>query len=230
MNSASETLESFGGIARLFPLPNLVLFPHVVQPLHIFEPRYREMMADALDDDKLIALALLRPGWEEDYHKRPPVHPIICLGRIVHHEKMVDGRYNLMLTGLSRARIVEEMSEGKSYRQARVELCSDCPVGNSERSKNLRKELGASVLPFFSAEPASVDQLKRLLDSELSLGALDDIFSFALPLEVQVKQRLLETLCVETRNRLLLEAIRELPAPAKASEAKRKFPPDFSPN
>jgi len=131
---------------------------------------------------------------------------------------------------MSRARIIEELSEGKSYRQARVELCSDCPVSNSERIKKMRKELGASVLPFFSAEPASVDQLKRLLDSELSLGALSDIFSFALPLSVEVKQQLLETLCVETRNRLLIQAIKELPVPAKSTETKRKFPPEFSPN
>ena len=67
--------DEFAGTARLFPLPNLVLFPHVVQPLHIFEPRYRQLMADALADDRLIAMALLRPGWEEDYHRKPADPP-----------------------------------------------------------------------------------------------------------------------------------------------------------
>ena len=69
------------GVARLFPLPNLVLFPHVLQPLHIFEPRYCDLLEAALADDRLIAMAVLAPGWEKDYEGRPPVHPIACLGR-----------------------------------------------------------------------------------------------------------------------------------------------------
>ena len=106
MSQNPSSLDDFGGTARLFPLPNLVLFPHVVQPLHIFEARYRQMMADALDDDRLLAMALLRPGWEEEYDKRPAIHPMVCLGRIAEEERLADGRYNLMLQGLSRARVV----------------------------------------------------------------------------------------------------------------------------
>src|SRR5205085_1976564 len=96
-------LKQFSGMARLFPLPNVVLFPQVVQPLHIFEPRYREMTADALADDRLIAMALLQPGWEADYEGRPPIHPICCLGRIFAEKHLPDGRYNLLLRGLTRA-------------------------------------------------------------------------------------------------------------------------------
>src|ERR1043166_7685398 len=108
MSDEASPLADFGGTARLFPLPDLVLFPHVVQPLHVFEPRYRQLLADALADDRLLALALLRPGWEEDYDKQPPIYDVVCLGRVFQEERLPDGRYNLMLHGLSRARVLQE--------------------------------------------------------------------------------------------------------------------------
>src|SRR5213596_3395375 len=80
----------------LFPLPNVVLFPNVFLPLHIFEPRYREMVADALASDRLIGMVLLRPGWERDYEGRPPVYPIGCSGVITHAERLHDGRYDIV--------------------------------------------------------------------------------------------------------------------------------------
>src|SRR5437763_9199059 len=97
-------------VARLFPLPNVVLFPHVMLPLHIFEPRYRQMTADALAGDRLLALVLLRPGWEADYEGRPLLHAMACLGKIVADQRLPDGRYNLLLRGLCRGRLVNEMS------------------------------------------------------------------------------------------------------------------------
>ena len=99
-------VNTFCGVARLFPLPNLVLYPHVMQPLHIFEDRYREMVEDALAGDQLIAMALLEPGWESEYDSRPPVAPLACLGKIVAHHRLDDGRYNLLLLGVERVRIV----------------------------------------------------------------------------------------------------------------------------
>src|SRR3954467_2445985 len=92
----------------LFPLPNVVLFPGVFLPLHIFEPRYREMVADALAADRLIGMALLRDGWESDYEGHPPVFSVGCSGLITHCEKLQDGRFNLILRGLDRFRIVDE--------------------------------------------------------------------------------------------------------------------------
>ena len=81
MSADLSHLENFKGTARLFPLPNLVLFPFVVQAPHIFELRYRHMTADALADDRLLAMALLRPGWEADYEGRPRLFPVVCLSR-----------------------------------------------------------------------------------------------------------------------------------------------------
>src|SRR5438874_9440994 len=121
MNDDTWALENFAGTARLFPLPNVVLFPHVVQPLHIFEPRYREMTADALADDNLIAMALLQPDWESQQQGQPAIHPVVCLGRIIAHQTLDDGRYLMLLRGLSRARVVEEVETKNAYRMARLE-------------------------------------------------------------------------------------------------------------
>jgi Lon protease-like protein len=88
---------SFSGVARLFPLPNLVLFPHVMQPLHIFEPRYRAMVEEAVAGDHLITLATFSPGWEKGYEGRPPLKPIACLSRIRTHATRSAKRFGRLL-------------------------------------------------------------------------------------------------------------------------------------
>ena len=89
----------FKGTARLFPLPDLIMFPHVMQPLHIFEPRYRDMLNEALDSDGLIAMCMLAPGWEADYEGNPPLLPHACLGRVVTHHRTDNGEYNILASG-----------------------------------------------------------------------------------------------------------------------------------
>ncbi|MGH9458736.1 MAG: LON peptidase substrate-binding domain-containing protein [Thermoanaerobaculia bacterium] len=104
---------------RLFPLPNLVFFPNTRLPLHIFEPRYRQLVSDALATDERIGMILLRSGWEADYYGAPPIHDVGTLGIIEHVVKLEDGRYNLLLNGQVRFRIVSE-TESEPYRTARV--------------------------------------------------------------------------------------------------------------
>src|SRR5262249_17909149 len=104
----------------LFPLPNVVLFPNVFLPLHIFESRYRDMVADAIGGDRLIGMVLLKPGWERDYEGRPPVYPIGCSGLITHVERLPDGRYNIVLRGVERFRILRE-DHAHTYRRAAIE-------------------------------------------------------------------------------------------------------------
>ena len=116
----------------LFPLPNVVLFPNVFLPLHIFEPRYRAMMADALAGDRMIGMVLLRPGWERDYEGRPPVFATGCSSVITHVEQLPDGRYNLVLRGLDRFRIVHEDDE-LTYRRAIVEPAPERPLAAADR-------------------------------------------------------------------------------------------------
>jgi Lon protease-like protein len=122
----------------VFPLPNVVLFPHAVVPLHVFELRYRTMVRDALAGERLIALALLKPGWEGEYHGSPAFHGLGCLARFEEVEWLPDGCYDLKLLGLSRVRLGAPVRE-YPYRAVRVELlpeapCTeDDPVVRSER-------------------------------------------------------------------------------------------------
>ena len=122
----------------LFPLPNVVLFPNVFLPLHIFEPRYREMVADALASDRMIGMVLLRPGWDRDYEGRPPVYPVGCSGVMTHNERLPDGRYNIVLRGIERFRIVEE-DHALSYRRAVVEPLRDLPLDAADRASILHQ-------------------------------------------------------------------------------------------
>src|SRR5687767_7158030 len=96
----------------LFPLPSVVLFPRAVLPLHIFEDRYRAMTADALAGDKVVAMALLKAGWEKSYYGRPAIEPVVCVGKILSHEKLPDGKYNFLLQGVQRARVIRENGAG----------------------------------------------------------------------------------------------------------------------
>ena len=91
----------------IFPLPNVVFFPDTRLPLHVFEPRYRALLADALEGDRLIGMVLLREP-ERAAEPAPPVFAVGCVGQIVDHEALADGRSNLVLEGLARFRIVRE--------------------------------------------------------------------------------------------------------------------------
>ena len=86
----------------IFPLPNAVLFPNVFMPLHIFESRYRAMVADALAGDRIIGMVLLKAGFETDYEGRPPIFPVGYAGVITHSERLADGRFNIVLKGLEK--------------------------------------------------------------------------------------------------------------------------------
>jgi Lon protease-like protein len=153
MNDESSPLNAFSGVVRLFPLPNLVLFPGVMQPLHVFEPRYRQMTQDALAGDRLLALVLLRPGWEADYDGRPPVHSIACVGKILAEQALEDGCFNLLLRGLSRVQIVQDIQDGRPYRSARVDLLPDVLVP-SDAGVVSRSGAGDQAVPQTAQERA----------------------------------------------------------------------------
>jgi Lon protease-like protein len=224
--------DKFSGRVRLFPLPNLVLFPHVLQPLHIFEARYKEMLEEAIEDDWLIALALLAPGWEADYEGRPALMPVACLGRVATYHRMDDGRYNLLLVGLKRVGIVRELPTTKSFRQAEVEIFEDvyAPATALDRPNLQRRllETFKSVLPKL---PEAQEQIDQLLSNEFSLGMLTDIVSYTIDLELADKEKLLRELDVDRRATMLLERL-EVLAAQKSPRGGRSgpFPPEFSAN
>jgi Lon protease-like protein len=231
MSDDLSALGDFDGKARLFPLPNLVLFPYVIQPLRVFEPRYRQMTADALAGDRLIAPVLLRPGWEEEHEGRPRIHAVGCLGKIVADQHLDDGNYNLLLRGLRRVRLLNELPTDRAYRTARVELLSDAGALAAGEAAALRARLAEQLPRWLPPGAAVMEQFRKLLDSDLSAGALCDVFAFALPLEVALKQQLLEELDAPARARRLVEMLRQhAPIAEAAAEYPRKFPPDFSAN
>jgi Lon protease-like protein len=169
----------------LFPLPNVVLFPHVCLPLHIFEPRYRSMIADALAGDRLIGMVLLRPGWENEYDGRPTVYPVGCAGLITHAEPLGDGRYDIVLQGLEKFRIVSE-TEGRPYRRAAIESIPESDP-HDERLRNARRRLESLVTPAVERAGGELRIPASIPDVEL-VNALAQY----LPLEPVEKQALLE--------------------------------------
>jgi Lon protease-like protein len=231
MNEDQTALQEFAGMARLFPLPGLVLFPHAVQPLHIFEPRYRQMTADALAGDKLIAIVLLRSGWEEQYDQRPPIHPVACLGRIVADHVLPDGRYNLMLRGLARIRVLDEPPTKKLYRLARVEVLAEFVPDDVDELMSLRAALADLILPRVTTDSIR-EQIQALFLGEVPLGQICDLLAFALPLAPEAKQELLEIKDVPARARQLMEAFQAVVGGAAkpVDGPGKRFPPDFSAN
>lgn len=222
--SHDPALEGFNGLVRLFPLPNLVLYPNVIQGLHLFEPRYRQLAADSIGSDGLFALAVLKSGWEDDYEGTPPLEAIACLGHVIHHEKMPDGRYNLRLRGVSRMRIVKEIKTKTPYRIARAELVPDETTNDVAALTALRKKLAVAVLSRFESGSDTYRQLSDLFHSEAPLGQVSDLLSYALPVPFELKYQLLAEPRIAERVEILTHAM----SPIRT--APRKFPPEFSIN
>src|SRR6476659_1716376 len=131
----------------IFPLPNVVLFPNVFLPLHIFEPRYRQMVDEALKGDRIIGMVLPRPGWESDYEGRPPVYPIGCAGVVTHAERLPDGRFNIVLRGMEKFRIASE-DTGQLYRIANVIAVPEPPADSVRAEmRDERRRLEALLVP-----------------------------------------------------------------------------------
>lgn len=172
----------------LFPLPNLVFFPKTRLPLHVFEPRYRQMVADALEREKRIGIVLLRPGWERDYFGAPPIHDCGTIGTIEQAVPLEDGRYNLLVHGDVRFRVVGEVSK-EPYRTAKV-VASPESEHASDRAYAQREWLAGLSRRYLQYLP---DQTSVPEIDTASLDALTNALIMSLNLEVEEKQRLLET-------------------------------------
>jgi Lon protease-like protein len=196
----------------LFPLPNVVLFPNVFLPLHIFEPRYREMVADALASDRMIGMVLLRPGWERTSHDpqaTPAVYPIGCSGVMTHVERIADGRYNIVLRGVERFRIEREDHQ-RSYRRAVVERLVEQPMAARDRAaiRAYRSKLESLVAPSVEkGEPAASAGADPRMPAAMSDEDLVHALAQYLDLEPLEKQALLERDCLRTRAASLVELL-----------------------
>ena len=224
-----DELRDFSGVCRLFPLPGVVLFPHVVLPLHVFEPRYRQMTEDALAGDKLVTIVQLRSRDGAMPISPPAIEDVGCLGRILQHERLPDGRFNFLLLGCKRVRLRRELSSGKLYRVAEGEILEDHPSERGEGSG--RSELVRLFRALLNRSESPDMDLCTFLESDLPLGVLTDILAHALGLAPDMKQSLLAERRVDRRVDELLDILRQAVArnPATADTG-RKFPPPFSSN
>ncbi len=186
----------------IFPLPDVVLFPGVFLPLHIFEPRYRQMVEDALATDRLIGMVLLRDGWQGDYDGHPPVYAIGCSALITHSEKLPDGRYNIVLRGLDRFRVVEE-DHTRAYRVARTAAVADRELTAADRT-DLAQQRGRIEALIASEQSVGIDpRAAAAMNDEDLVNALAQY----LELEAIEKQALLEQPDVPARARALVELL-----------------------
>ncbi len=209
----------------LFPLPNVVLFPRAVLPLHIFEARYRQMTADALAGNKLVAMALLLENVAScgpDAGETPAVATTVCVGRIMDHERLPDGRYNLLLQGILRASLAAELS-GQSYRLGRLVPVEEQTAFEIDLSD--QRERLAEVLRRPPLEGTMVsEQLGKLLAGPIPTVAAADVMAFHLLEDVSLKQRLLAETDVRARVTAVARALnRQFPHPLDTSVLAPRF-------
>lgn len=232
MSMQSWDAGEFSGRAPLFPLPNLVLFPHVMQPLFIFEPRYKQMVADVLAGDKFVAMALIKPGG--DPAGRPPCFPIVCLGRITFEQALDEGKFNLILQGICRARILQEVTTDKPYRLADLDLLPEMmPDGKDFEISGphdlvRRKELHRRLKQAIPQEEQQAE-LNRLLSADVPLGVLCDILAFTSGISPISAQELLSETNVSARCDRLLSLLGTF-AEIGRKETPTDYPPPFSLN
>ena len=189
-------------IIPIFPLPNVVLFPNVFLPLHIFEARYRAMVSDALSGDRIIGMVLLQPGYEADYEGRPRVFSIGCAGVITHSEPLGDGRFNIVLQGLERFRIAGE-EDHEAYRLAHIDaLPEEVPEGDRDELRQHRHRLEALMAAAIE-RTGSEPRFPPAVPDEDLVNALAQYIDLE-PLE---RQALLEREGVLARCRALIELL-----------------------
>jgi len=181
-------------VAPLFPLPRVFLFPGTLVPLHIFEPRYRQMVEDLLDRDGRIVIGPIQAGHEPESGGEPPVYPISGLGEIVQHNRMPDGRFLITVAGLARVRI-QEVGSDRLYRQARYEPIQEVAAG-AAGVEDLADQLRRAILV---RSESYVD-----LPSDLPPGPLTDVLMQSLELPVSRAQEVYAEPSVERRARMVL--------------------------
>jgi Lon protease-like protein len=209
----------FSGTLPLFPLPNVVLFPGNALPLHVFEPRYRALARAALAGEGLIGMALLKPGAEPSAGGEPPIHPVLGMGKIVEDVELDDGRRNLLLIGVARVKVLEELPS-KPYRKARVEILRD--RGHESKGLERRRRL---LLAFYAQ--LIREQGKGKLTpppDDLPLGLICDLLVPLIGFDAGVKQGMLEESDISLRSDRLLGLLKALEAKAAA------WPPKISLN
>ena len=187
-------------VIPLFPLPTTVFYPNTSLPLHIFEPRYRSMVADALNRKGEIGVILLKPGWESDYQGTPEIMTIGCLGKIEHHSELPEGKYNILLSGLYRFRILNEI-KGKVYRKAQVDFLKEINDEDLTSTPSSTKEKLIRVMRLYLKNLPDGTKIEQALDMGncRKLGEFVDKLTHHFDLPVKKMQEFLEQQDVQKR-------------------------------
>ena len=187
----------------IFPLPDVVLFPHTMLPLHVFEPRYRQMVQECLAGDRRLAMALLKPGWEKGYYGRPPVHPIAGVGEIIQHEALSDGRFNILVRGTMRVGISAELPPDKPYRIVRARPLPDrYPDGQPEALAARIERLKVFYLRMLAEVQKGQGEMAKIFSGVKDPAIIVDRIAGAAISDTEARQRVLE--CVEVPARISL--------------------------
>lgn len=195
-----DPLEDFSGKMPIFPLPNVVFFPHTFLPLHIFEERYRAMVADAANGEKLICMALLKPGYEDDYEGSPPIHTVGTVGFMPMKKDHADGTSDILLVGMDKVKI-KEITSDTPYRMAEVEILYDV-VGESDPEALQEKIFQQfNVLNDDNLLSAATQFFSEGLDFEMAVNLVIS----HLEIEGEEKQKLLELGDLSLRAKVLLQ-------------------------
>ena len=201
----------------LFPLPNVVLFPRAILPLHIFEERYKAMTADALDGDGQIAMALLRPGWEKCYYSRAAIEPEVCVGQILQSERLPDGTYNFLLQGCTRARVVGEDPPGERlYRIAKLEPIVESTPMEIDLSAH-RDRMNELFATGAMSRACLGKQFRQMLASTWPTQDVADVAAFYLLDDLPLKQSLLAECDVVSRVERTVHALQQMASKMKTA-------------
>lgn len=196
----------------IFPLSGVVFFPNTLLPLHIFEPRYRAMVAFCIEHGWPLAMVMIQPGYEAQHLGAPPVSEVGCVGDLIHHERLPDGRYHIILRGLSRIAIEEELDEGTPYRLVRARPLLD--VALTETTEASLEDKMASIQACLTTlgykRPDVAEPLMRLAKHIEAPSILTHVWGAALFVEVQERQALLSCPRVEERAEMVLGRLTEL--------------------
>jgi Lon protease-like protein len=196
----------------IFPLPKVQLFPHALLPLHVFEPRYRALVKDCMAGDPIMAVATLDPGLEDENHGRPAVKRVCGVGLVVAHEPLADGRSNILLRGVTRAEILDELPaepDPRAYRLVRARALDDRVPARLDGPAAV-KALVLYADRLARRLPAGGETLRGLARSQPLPGPLSDVLAAALITDAGDRQRLLEELDVGVRVEALTAKLAEI--------------------
>jgi hypothetical protein len=229
MSEETSIRVNFGRPVPIFPLNAVLLFPHGVLPLHIFEDRYRQMLDDALDGSGQIAMAVFEGSqWKQEYHGRPAVRPAVCLGQITKHYKLEDGRFNVAIQGVCRAKIVDELPPDgdRLYRMVMLE-----PIGQVRPDESSLDDSRAELIEMMSSGPLTDLRVVAVVveharNGDVPTSALLELITLSFIPETERRYELLAEGDPLLRAEMITDSLRDLARLIRRAAPQRRIDSD----